>query len=239
MKGILYILFIFICICTFSGNALAFTFVPRPDEFNSWTYQCQAIYASTHAGSKTDYVFKIPANDRGRFRKQAEKQGGAWHYCESLIHLRRAKMEVVPEERAKDLDLAYKAARYTYVRMPKSDPWYAEMAVTLGNIVFLQEKYEEAEYFYNDAINLFPKYAPAYMAKSLIYRKLGDITKAIETLKEYLSVDRNGNSEIYYFMGLFSLEINDIENAKVYAEKAYKLGYPLPGLRDKLEEFEN
>jgi len=56
--------------------------------------------------------------------------------------------------------------------------------------------------------------------------------------KKYLDeVEELGeeNSNVYYNMGLIFLDIKDYDKALLYAHRAYKLGFPLPGLRNRLE----
>ena len=43
------------------------------------------------------------------------------------------------------------------------------------------------------------------------------------------------NPEVNYNLGLALYKMEDYENARSYAKKAYKGGYPLPGLRNMLE----
>jgi len=45
------------------------------------------------------------------------------------------------------------------------------------------------------------------------------------------------SAEIQYNLGLVLLELGDIEEAQIAARKAYELGYPLPGLRNKLKRM--
>ena len=56
-------------------------------------------------------------------------------------------------------------------------------------------------------------------------------------LKEYKQAEQLGlnSAELYYNLGLLYLDMNDLKQAKAYADKAYGEGYPLPGLRNRLE----
>ena len=40
---------------------------------------------------------------------------------------------------------------------------------------------------------------------------------------------------VYYNLGLAYFDLSDFDEALKYARKAYALGFPLPGLRDKLK----
>jgi hypothetical protein len=45
------------------------------------------------------------------------------------------------------------------------------------------------------------------------------------------------SAEICYNLGLLSLELGEIDDAEKYAKLAYEQGFPLPGLRKKLQEL--
>ena len=56
-------------------------------------------------------------------------------------------------------------------------------------------------------------------------------------LKEYKQAEELGlnSAELNYNLGLLYLDMNDLKQARAYADKAYGEGYPLPGLRNRLE----
>lgn len=57
-----------------------------------------------------------------------------------------------------------------------------------------------------------------------------------EAIKQYkLAEELMGSTvELAYNMGLTYFELNELDKSRIYAKKAYRQGYPLPGLRDKL-----
>ncbi len=58
--------------------------------------------------------------------------------------------------------------------------------------------------------------------------------------KSYLNSIRlnEGNTESHYNLGLLYVKLGNIEKAKVHADKAYSLGYPLDGLKNLILEAE-
>ena len=54
--------------------------------------------------------------------------------------------------------------------------------------------------------------------------------------REYPGNEATGGDspEIHYFLGLAYLNLKDLDLASEHARRAYDLGYPLPGLRNKL-----
>ena len=78
-------------------------------------------------------------------------------------------------------------------------------------------------------------YSGAYVALASLYRKTGQNPEMV------LGVLNEGNrhlnetsAEIHYFAGIVYVETLNLDLARYHAEKAYALGYPLPGLRNKL-----
>lgn len=45
------------------------------------------------------------------------------------------------------------------------------------------------------------------------------------------------DANLYYNMGLIYLDLKEYEKALSYAHQAYRLGFPLPGLRDRLKKM--
>jgi tetratricopeptide (TPR) repeat protein len=58
---------------------------------------------------------------------------------------------------------------------------------------------------------------------------------ALGLYKEALAIDPK-SAEPHYHIGLLYLELGDLDKANEHAQVAYRAGYPLPGLRNKLRE---
>jgi uncharacterized protein HemY len=65
--------------------------------------------------------------------------------------------------------------------------------------------------------------------------KAGQTDKATEQLEVAVNLEPE-NPNINYNLGLLYVQKKDYEQAKIYAKKAYDLGFPLPGLKNKLME---
>jgi Flp pilus assembly protein TadD len=65
--------------------------------------------------------------------------------------------------------------------------------------------------------------------------KAGQADKATEQLKEAINLQPE-DPNVNYNLGLLYVQKKDYEQAKIYAKKAYELGFPLPGLKNKLME---
>lgn len=89
------------------------------------------------------------------------------------------------------------------------------------------------EYWFEKAM----QFAPHDGAVPLLYGiHLHTKKKLDEALKYYKIAEQilPDSGDVQYNLGLLYFEKKDYRLAKLHAEKAYNLGYPLPGLRNKL-----
>lgn len=65
--------------------------------------------------------------------------------------------------------------------------------------------------------------------------RVGKPQEAVQELEVALKLDA-GNANIHYNLGLIYLDLKDYPKAREHAQRAYALGFALPGLRKRLEE---
>jgi tetratricopeptide (TPR) repeat protein len=63
----------------------------------------------------------------------------------------------------------------------------------------------------------------------------GKKAEAVEFYERALSLD-DGRAEAHYNLGLLYLDLGNVPKAQLHADRAYQLGYPLPGLRNRLQK---
>ena len=63
---------------------------------------------------------------------------------------------------------------------------------------------------------------------------VADQAAALEQFRRGLELAPD-NANLHYNIGLTYFELKDYDNALVHAKRAYELGFPLPGLRNKLQ----
>ncbi len=91
-----------------------------------------------------------------------------------------------------------------------------------------------AECYFERATTFTPNDPVLYVIwGNYLYRKK-EFPRALEVYQKALSLDDN-NADTHYSLGLLYLEMNDVERAQQHADRAYALGYPLPGLKNKLQ----
>lgn len=89
--------------------------------------------------------------------------------------------------------------------------------------------------FFDRAIRFKPRDGAVRAVYSNYLLKLGKTDEALGQLKEAINLQPE-NPTFNYNLGLLYVQKKDYEQAKTYAKKAYGLGFPLPGLKNKLME---
>ncbi|MEM9056382.1 MAG: tetratricopeptide repeat protein [Pseudomonadota bacterium] len=91
-----------------------------------------------------------------------------------------------------------------------------------------------ADCWFDRAIRFKPDDGTVYMLYGLYLTRMDDYDDALVQYR-YAENYLPESAEVAYNMGLLFAETKDYDEAREYAEKAYRLGYPLPGLRNKLK----
>lgn len=172
------------------------------------------------AGGYGPYDYTDPRHN-GEDLDRVEKH----HFTKDVRSLVRGSTNVTPH---KDLD-------YTLRKFPNHH-------LALFAMAKLQRK--EATYNYSEiySINCYFKRAEGFAPKDSIVRLLWAIhlhktRKYKEAEQKYLSaLELNPtNAEIHYNLALMYVEMKQTSKAVVHAKEAYKLGYPLQGLKRTLK----
>jgi tetratricopeptide (TPR) repeat protein len=97
-----------------------------------------------------------------------------------------------------------------------------------------QGKKSEAMATLDAAIVAHPESDSAYIAKSIILKREGKAMQGREVLLQGLEATNGGTAELHNALGLSYVDTREYERAREHARKAYGMGYPLPGLMNKL-----
>ena len=216
----------------------AYSFVPTDAEWQSWPGYCQAKYAWTNIGKGSKF-----ANVVGQAQKselvQWEASGikGVHHYCAAMLYLKRAGLEQDPVRRRYILRDAHGETQFSLSRSSNRSPFFAHLAIQMAAIMQEQDEHDAALQMLSDAIVAQPHNGVLYSAMAVMQRKLGRLDDAKQTLLQGNQALDGKSAEINYNLGLISLELGEVDDAVKYAESAYELGFPLPGLRMKLAKL--
>jgi tetratricopeptide (TPR) repeat protein len=73
------------------------------------------------------------------------------------------------------------------------------------------------------------------MIYAVYLNKIGKLKEALEQLEVAEKADSD-NANLNYNIGLVYFDLKNYEKALYFAHRAYELGFPLPGLRNKLQK---
>ena len=91
-----------------------------------------------------------------------------------------------------------------------------------------------AECYFTRAITFKPEDPMRYYILGLYLHQNKDLDRALAAYDDALTLGAE-SAEIYYNMGLLFIDREEYEAARIHAEKAYAMGAPFPGLRNKLK----
>ena len=94
-------------------------------------------------------------------------------------------------------------------------------------------KFKSSECYFQRAMMFKPQDGMVHMVYAIYLSKAGFSDKAVESYKQSIALMPNA-SEAHYNLGLLYVERGQYSLALEQAQKAYDLGYPLPGLRNEL-----
>jgi tetratricopeptide (TPR) repeat protein len=146
-------------------------------------------------------------------------------------------MERNPQQKRSMLDRAMGETQFSYRRSNVHSPKFTYIATQIASIYYEQGEYGLALQVLLKALADNPNNDILYSATAVMQRKLGHTKEAKDTLLLGFDALNGESAEICYNLGLFSLELGEIDDAEKYAKLAYEQGFPLPWLRLKLEEL--
>lgn len=220
------------------SHAEAYTFTPTDLEWQSWPAQCKAKYAWTNIGRSSKFAATVGPAENAAL-KPWEDAGirGLHHYCTGMLWLNRAKMESDPTERKHMLRMAREETTFTLERSPQTSPYFAPIAIQMASIMHEQGESGEALKLLQTVISAQPTNDVAYSAAAVMQRELGHLKEAKQTLVKGYEAVEGRSAEINYNLGLVCIELGELDEAVKYAEAAYDMGFPLQGLRSKLQKL--
>jgi tetratricopeptide (TPR) repeat protein len=221
-----------------ASQAYSYNFVPKDEEFQQWPGHCQAKYVWTSIGSSSKWVSFVGETQRAELRVwEGAGIRGLHHYCAGTTLLQRARFVGDAERRQSILGAARSETEFTYSRSNRTSPLFVYVAIQLATILSEQGDTAGAISMLQDVLKDQPQAEILYSAIAVSQLKLNRSREAKETLLRGAEVLERESAEIYYNLGLVSLELGEVDSAADYASRAYELGFPLPGLRNRLQKL--
>lgn len=231
-KYLKHIAIILVTTCSSTTNAA----VPAENEWAAWPAVCRARFVVAGDGVGSRYESRIPKSE---VRRWEISMGGAWyalhHYCYGLLYLTRASSMYDEKQHAHLLSNAIQELHFAYDRVEPSDPFYGEVASRLSTAYKESGDLESAYRIADLVIVKKPSRPDGYFLKSSLFREQGEIEEAIKVLEEGLK-NVEHPAELHYALAINELDVGNVKEATHHATKAYSLGYPLQGLRNRLAE---
>lgn len=130
--------------------------------------------------------------------------------------------------------LTYAKADYHYIlaRWPN----HPKALIGMTRVLLKLKAKPEIDLMYQNAIELFPMVPETYVLYGIYLYKEGEYNKAESNFLKATQL-RKDYAEGYYNLALSYLAQDKKELAVKNAHKAYDLGFPLPGLRNKLQKL--
>lgn len=219
--------------------SLEANFAPTETEWTLWPSYCRARYVVSGAGRNTLYTRRVPASEVASQQRAIGDRAWAWlhHYCAGLIYMDRAKATTDARVSAHLLANAQEEFVGQYERVPPEDPFFAVLVTTMARLYREQGLTEEALAILAEGIAAQPSAPSPYAFAGLILREEHRLDEAKQMLLAGNEAVNGRSAEIHYFLGLILIDVGDIDGAAEHAQQAYALGYPLPGLREKLRRL--
>jgi hypothetical protein len=217
--------------------ALALDYTPTEQEWLAWPDYCRARYVVSGAGRDSSFQSRVP---QVVVRTWQEQMGPAWewlhHHCHAVAAVGMARAELDPSRKKFRYEEAIAEDRYMLVRSSGTHDMYATVMLHMSSTFREMKNQEEALRIVDETIQAYPEHEPAYQLKAMLLRDTGDFSGARKVLADGIATVGEGSSDSHYLLGLISLDLGDIDAAMKEAHRVYRLGYPLPGLRQRLEK---
>ena len=114
---------------------------------------------------------------------------------------------------------------------------YIEVVVSIAQVRRMRGDYASALQILNEAMQRSPTASSPYVLASVIYKEAGQMDEAMAVLLKGNEELAGDSAEIHYFLAYSYMDLDDLDHATEHAARAYELGYPLPGLANKLKRL--
>lgn len=216
-----------------SPSALGFSYEVTDQEWLAWPEYCRVKYSMTPVGASRRGYSKAEIK---RWKNTLGKTfDHVHHYCAGLVSMQRAQRQVDPEKRKGWYGQAIGAIDYTYRGSEPDYPLFSQMSAYYGKALFEYGRMADAKKVLEKGIAAQPEAPESYVMLAEVIRKDGDFPGAREILEQYYARGGAASPELDYNLAYVCLQLEDYECARRFTKSALAGGYPLTGLKRKLQ----
>lgn len=157
-----------------------------------------------------------------------------FHFDKNVSRLIKGKSNVLPH---KDLDYLLRKFPNHHIAL---DAMARLQTRELGTPISQSELYQEiysARCYFERALQVNATDGITWMLYGIYHYRLKEYNESETRYLKAIELIPN-NAEVYYNIGLLYVAMNYKEKAQWAAEKAYGLGHPLPGLKNKITSMQ-
>lgn len=217
-----------------SPATYAFNVLITETEFRMLSDNCKKFYSVTQVGRNLGYTNKYSLTEFRAAFEDAEKAGGAWHYCAGLVYLSRAALEPSEEKKIATYKRALDEISFSARKVQPEHRVYGEIHVNQAKAAYLTGDADASRTMLEKLIAKMPTYVPAKVELARQLAKKQQLQDAIDLLMSVDPTIRDKSADLNYALGIYYFRQKNLEQSSIYARKAYQLGYPLPWLKQQL-----
>lgn len=209
-------------------------------EWAAWPDFCKAGWLNGSGGARSVFQGRMSPGEVSQILRRAPQSvgiAGLWHFCLAMAETNRAKVKPYNSATARSLQDALNDFSYSFGRTPITAPGYSMLTAHYGTALYISGRKDEAVSMWEKGMQAQPSSRESYLAMAEMLLKERKNIDALKILLRYEENKAYDSPDVEYFLGHIYFELKRYEKAREHADKAYKLGYPFPGLRRKLERI--
>lgn len=201
-------------------------------ELNGLPAFCRIAFQGTSYSGTVSPDRLLSPDNSASMRKSLASLGipGAHHFCYGLVQLRRA------DSGRGSYSAAISEFNYSYSRLSLESHQLSYVSSYLGQALYKSGKRKEAENVWNRAIVAQPDRRESYLAfvDALVSEKKYKV--ALDLLMNYYDKRDVDHADVEHYLAFLFYNLKDLDKARFHVDNAHRLGYPFPGLKEKISE---
>lgn len=209
-------------------------------EWITWPEFCQAGYLASEWSAGSTFKSKMSDSKVRSIRDNHNVSvgiPGVHHFCVGMVYINRAKVANSAQKRGELLRNSINEIEYSFSRMNPVAPRFSLVTAYYGKALYLSGKRQLAFDMWTRGITAKPESRESYLMMAEALLKERKPKEALDILLRYDSSKTADAADAEAFLAQTYIELGMLDKAKKHADAAYNLGYPFPGLRNKLERL--